>query len=128
MQEKKQKFKALQEKYEIKLKEDDKLPYKERIQRDCNMEGFYYEYKSKQVEKESKVGVKQQPFHLGMLRREQEKKAKEELLEAKKRAFRSADYQKGNEQNKGTEEEELTKEMKLMNWILKKKASKLLKR
>ena len=58
------KLKDIQAKYGIMIKQNDKLPYPERIQRDCVDKKFFYYYKKNRIETlTDTIPDREEPFH-----------------------------------------------------------------
>eukprot|EP00347_Sterkiella_histriomuscorum_P013907 403362900 len=131
------KLKEIQDKYNIIVKENDRLPYQERIQRDCNIKNYFFEYKKNRMLKlqEDKdcenYGV--EPIHLQIQKQEERRIFKEKRRRLRQKAVDRGDiegaekYYSTDEDRKQTEEEVevfMTKEQKLQNWLQKNKRQK----
>ena len=68
-------MKSIQEQYNIKLKENEKIPYNERIEKECHTKNYFYDYKKNRVQKllENPKDEKVEYYHIKLMREEKEK-------------------------------------------------------
>ena len=132
MAEDEEKLKQIQVKYGIVIKENDKLPYQERIQRECVDKKFFYYYKKNRLESlADKIPDREEPFHKKYAKAQKEKELLEKMREAKMKALMEGDIESARQINVNFEgEQELLEKLKsgekdpkekFKKWMNKKK-------
>ncbi|CDW81238.1 UNKNOWN [Stylonychia lemnae] len=122
-------LKEIREQYGLKVNENEKMTFQSKLQMDCNSKNYFYTYKKERVQrlKDDEMVAFEEPFHVKLIREEQERIEKENKIKLKQKAILNGDISALEQIELSSDEnEELlsprqTAEIKLQKWVKKNK-------